>query len=160
MIPLRDDQPSFSTPFINYFLIGLNLLVYLWEISVQVQSPRALNAFVMQFGLVPRHVIAVLSAHSQASPVTAIMPFFTSMFSARIFHACCGKYAVSLDFRRQHRRLPRPLQVRDVLSGQRIAAAVTQILLNPNRGCRRWALAERLPGSWELISFCILALAY
>jgi hypothetical protein len=26
MIPLRDDQPTFSTPFVNYFLIVLNVL--------------------------------------------------------------------------------------------------------------------------------------
>ena len=29
MIPLRDDQPTFSTPFVNYFLIVLNVLVFL-----------------------------------------------------------------------------------------------------------------------------------
>jgi hypothetical protein len=26
MIPIRDDQPSFTKPFVNYFIIGLNLL--------------------------------------------------------------------------------------------------------------------------------------
>jgi len=39
MIPLRDDQPTFSTPFVNYFLIVLNVLVFMWELSV---SHRAL----------------------------------------------------------------------------------------------------------------------
>ena len=39
MIPLRDDQPTFSTPFINYFLIAVNLLVYLWEFLIGAQSP-------------------------------------------------------------------------------------------------------------------------
>ena len=80
MIPLRDDKPSFSTPFINYFLIGLNVLVYLWELAVGMNSPGALNAFVTQFGIVPRHAVAVLSGHSSDSPATAILPFFTSMF--------------------------------------------------------------------------------
>ena len=32
MIPLRDDQPSFSTPFVNYFLIVLNVLIFVWEL--------------------------------------------------------------------------------------------------------------------------------
>jgi len=30
MIPLRDDQPTFSTPFVNYFLIVLNVVVFFW----------------------------------------------------------------------------------------------------------------------------------
>ena len=34
MIPLRDDQPVFSTPFVNYFLIALNVLIFLFELSV------------------------------------------------------------------------------------------------------------------------------
>src|ERR1700750_704391 len=80
MIPLRDDQPSFSTPFINYFLIVLNVLVFLWELSVGMQSDRALNAFIGEFGVVPRHTVAVLTGHSYDSPATALLPFFTSMF--------------------------------------------------------------------------------
>src|SRR5882672_6387308 len=80
MIPLRDDQPCFSTPFINYFLIVLNVLVFLWELSVGTQSSGALNAFIAEFGVVPRHTVAVLTGHSYDSPATALLPFFTSMF--------------------------------------------------------------------------------
>src|ERR1017187_6722918 len=77
MIPLRDEQPSFSTPFINYFLIVLNVLVFLWELSV---SHRALGGFLAEFGVVPSHTLAVLTGHSYDAPVTAILPLFTSMF--------------------------------------------------------------------------------
>ena len=77
MIPLRDDQPTFSTPFVNYFLIVLNLLVFLWELS---QGHRALNAFMGEFGVVPRHTLAVLTGHSYDPAATAIVPLFTSMF--------------------------------------------------------------------------------
>lgn len=80
MIPLRDEQPSFSVPFINYFLIAANVLIYLWEFSVGLQSPRALNAFVSAFALVPRHTVAVLTGQSYDSPASAILPLFTSMF--------------------------------------------------------------------------------
>jgi membrane associated rhomboid family serine protease len=80
MIPLRDDQPSFSTPFINYFLIVLNVLVFLFEVSVSTQNPEMLNAFISVFGMVPRHTVAVLSGNSYDSPATAILPLFTSMF--------------------------------------------------------------------------------
>ena len=27
MIPIRDDQPRFSTPYVTYFLVGLNLVI-------------------------------------------------------------------------------------------------------------------------------------
>jgi len=79
MIPLRDDQPTFSTPFINYFLIVLNVLVFLWELSIGTQS-HALNSFMMQFGVVPHQTVAVLTGQSNGSPATAILPLFTSMF--------------------------------------------------------------------------------
>jgi membrane associated rhomboid family serine protease len=80
MIPLRDDQPSFSTPLINYFLIVVNVLVFLWELSVNFQGPRMLNAVIFQFGVVPRHELAVLTGRSPDGIATAILPLFTSMF--------------------------------------------------------------------------------
>jgi membrane associated rhomboid family serine protease len=77
MIPLRDDQPSFSTPFINYFLIVVNVVVFLWELSV---SHRALGVFLVEFGVIPQHTLLVLTGQSPDMPVTAILPLFTSMF--------------------------------------------------------------------------------
>ena len=77
MIPLRDDQPTFSTPFVNYFLIAVNVVVFLWELSV---SHRALNSFMLQFGVVPRHTLAVLTGHSYDGLATAVVPLFASMF--------------------------------------------------------------------------------
>ncbi|MGA7558675.1 MAG: rhomboid family intramembrane serine protease [Terriglobales bacterium] len=77
MIPLRDDQPTFSTPFVNYFLIVLNVLVFLWE---RAQSPRALSVFVRAFGLVPSHTVAVLTGHSHDALAAGVVPLFTSLF--------------------------------------------------------------------------------
>ena len=77
MIPLRDDQPTFSTPFINYFLIVLNVVVFLWELSV---SHRALNSVMFEFGVVPHHTLAVLVGQSSDGLATAVLPLFTSLF--------------------------------------------------------------------------------
>jgi len=77
MIPLRDDQPTFSTPFVNYFLIVLNLMVFLWEVSV---GHRALAGFMYEFGVVPHHALAVLTGHSHDPALAVILPLFTSMF--------------------------------------------------------------------------------
>ena len=53
MIPLRDDQPTFSTPYITYFLIALNVVIYLFQWQVSLQSPAAERALVFQFAAVP-----------------------------------------------------------------------------------------------------------
>ena len=69
MFPIRDDQPRFSTPYVNYFLIALNVLVYvLFELPLQFQAPRALNALIFQFGLIPQHFTrAIAGVRSQYS---------------------------------------------------------------------------------------------
>jgi membrane associated rhomboid family serine protease len=77
MIPLRDDQPTFSTPFVNYFLIVLNVVVFLWELSV---GHRALSFFMLEFGVVPHHALAVLTGRSPDGVATAVLPLVTSMF--------------------------------------------------------------------------------
>jgi membrane associated rhomboid family serine protease len=77
MIPLRDDQPRFSTPFLTYFLIGLNLLIYLFESVLAYPSQRAL---VYQMGLIPANVTALVSVPGHVNPAAALLPFFTSMF--------------------------------------------------------------------------------
>ena len=32
MIPIKDDTPRFSTPYITYFLIALNTVIFLYEV--------------------------------------------------------------------------------------------------------------------------------
>lgn len=76
MLPLYDDQPRYSTPYVTYFLIGLNLLIYLFESTL---SRHGLEAFITQFAIIPaRLTSALLGPHS--SPVVAIVPLITSMF--------------------------------------------------------------------------------
>ena len=80
MFPIRDDQPSYSTPWVNYFIIGLNTVVFLFELSVQMQGRRALDALVFQFGVVPQHFERAL-AGSAAYPISAmLLTILTSMF--------------------------------------------------------------------------------
>jgi membrane associated rhomboid family serine protease len=77
MLPLRDDQPRYSTPWVNYFLIGLNLLIFLLEFTL---DPRSLELLIRQFGVVPSH-LGLFLAGSPRYPLPAIvLPFFTSMF--------------------------------------------------------------------------------
>src|ERR1700730_12491824 len=82
MLPIKDDQPRYSTPFVTWFLIGLNLLIFLLEATL---DRRSLNLLIGQFGVVPSHLAALL-AGSPRYPLPAVaLPFFTSMF----LHGSC-----------------------------------------------------------------------
>ena len=50
MFPLRDTQPSYSKPIVTVALIVINILVFLFEFSL---DPYSQNAFIATFGLVP-----------------------------------------------------------------------------------------------------------
>ena len=77
MLPLRDDQPSYSTPYVTYFLIALNMLIYFFEATL---NPKSLTALIFQFGIVPSHLMAFLSGSQMYPLVAVVLPFFTSMF--------------------------------------------------------------------------------
>jgi membrane associated rhomboid family serine protease len=77
MIPIRDDQPRFSTPFVNYFLIVLNVLIFVGEAGL---NETRLKSLLFQFGLIPSQVTAVLTGGHLLNPLVAFVPFLTSMF--------------------------------------------------------------------------------
>jgi membrane associated rhomboid family serine protease len=62
---------------VNYFLIGLNLVIFLFEATL---DRRSLELLIRQFGVVPSHWALFLEG-SQRYPLPAVvLPFFTSMF--------------------------------------------------------------------------------
>src|ERR1051325_9513017 len=63
MFPLRDAQPSYSKPFVTVFLIIINVLVFVYELSL---NDRQTMQFMMTWGLVPDRF--------------AVLNVFTSMF--------------------------------------------------------------------------------
>jgi membrane associated rhomboid family serine protease len=69
MIPLYDTLHSRRFPIVNWLLIALNVLVFLYEISL---SPSALDKLTRIWGLVPAHLIA--------HPATVWVTIFTAMF--------------------------------------------------------------------------------
>ena len=92
MIPLKDDNPQLTTPLLNYFLLLANVLVFLFELSLDRGGEKA---FIFTFGLIPGHLTELLSgalagahAHVHAtSPSVALLPILTSMFiHAGFFH--------------------------------------------------------------------------
>jgi membrane associated rhomboid family serine protease len=65
MIPIRDDTPRFSTPYITYFIIALNTVV---------------NGLIYQFGVVPVHFERALAGASSFSLPALSLTILTSMF--------------------------------------------------------------------------------
>jgi|UniRef100_A0A7V3RG87 membrane associated rhomboid family serine protease len=49
MIPLRDEIESYSKPFVTYFILALNILVYLFEFLIGEYKEQ----FIYQFGAIP-----------------------------------------------------------------------------------------------------------
>ena len=75
MIPLRDTLRSNHFPLINLMIIGLNGLVFFWQMA---QGPQ-LKEVVFLYSIVPaRYSDPVLASHFTA--FQQILPFFTSMF--------------------------------------------------------------------------------
>src|ERR1017187_325620 len=77
MLPLRDDQARYSTPWVNSFLIGLNLLIFFFEWALDA---RSLNLLLRQFGVVPSHLAMFLSGSPKYPLPAVVLPFFTSLF--------------------------------------------------------------------------------
>jgi membrane associated rhomboid family serine protease len=82
MIPLKDDVPSRSFPSVTVGLVALNVIAFLYQVSLQISdSPQALHAaqdFVFEFGVMPCRLTGNCPVPGgYPSPVLTI---FTSMF--------------------------------------------------------------------------------
>lgn len=91
MLPLKDDAPRITTPYITYFLLVSNILIFIFELMIQ--STGQLNAFLMQFGIVPAKITILLDRggavpHALVSQfgmryvtwADVLVPIVTSMF--------------------------------------------------------------------------------
>ena len=77
MIPVRDDQPRFSTPYVTYFLIGLNSVIFLFESAL---TPDSFKILLFQLGMVPANITAYLGGSHRLGLMAVLLPTLTSMF--------------------------------------------------------------------------------
>jgi membrane associated rhomboid family serine protease len=68
MIPLKDENPTHSFPIVTYGLIAVNILVFLWQISL---GPAG-EALLMQMALIPAEVTQGLSLKGAQTFLTSI----------------------------------------------------------------------------------------
>ena len=93
MIPLKDDAPRVGTPYVTYFLIAVNTMMFLIELWIGRAGSRQFESFLWQFGVVPARFPVVwfnqgyvpwdlvYQLHTRFVPAAAaFVPVFTSMF--------------------------------------------------------------------------------
>src|SRR5690606_38498257 len=77
MIPIRDSVRPRRIPVVNWLLIGLNVYVFLMQASL---SPRELQLFFRQFGVIPAQILH-LDLHWLLSGYwEPFLPMLTHMF--------------------------------------------------------------------------------
>lgn len=69
MIPIRDENPTRTVPVVNYVLLGINVLVFLWQFSLGAGG----DAVITQMALTPANV-------TQGFDLGDVRAIFTSMF--------------------------------------------------------------------------------
>jgi membrane associated rhomboid family serine protease len=70
MIPLRDDNPRRTFPFVTYALIALNVLAFLWELSLG----RALDQQIFNIAFIPARFW--IPGHWVADAMTIVISMF------------------------------------------------------------------------------------
>ena len=78
MIPLKDDNPTRTFPFVNYALIAACVAVFLWELSLGARAQQAILAY----GLIPD----VLLGDARLPPGLAVVPAWATIFTSMFLH--------------------------------------------------------------------------
>lgn len=76
MIPLRDDNPTSSFPFVTLSLIALNALVYIFHLSL---GPAGYEPFILMAGAIPYEITHLIDIHPRALvpvPLTLLSSLF------------------------------------------------------------------------------------
>ena len=82
MIPLKDDVPSRTVPLVTLGLVGLNVLVFLYQLSLQMGLEQgaqgAAEGFIREFGVTPCRLTG--HCHVPDDGPQPLVTVFTSMF--------------------------------------------------------------------------------
>jgi membrane associated rhomboid family serine protease len=77
MIPLRDDVPSRTTPFVTWALIAACTLIYVWQLSL---GERGFRKLVYSLGVIPATLLGDVRLPPTLYLVPPLATIFTSMF--------------------------------------------------------------------------------
>ncbi|MCB9230458.1 MAG: rhomboid family intramembrane serine protease [Bacteroidia bacterium] len=77
MIPLRDTSNSNRRPYVTWFLIGINVVIFLFQLTL---SNPELRLFFMKWGMVPLNISHPHEAAAGGIPASGLWTLVTSMF--------------------------------------------------------------------------------
>lgn len=77
MFPLNDDNPTNSKAYVNYTLILLNVLIFIYELSL---TPPQLERFFQLYAVIPKELTASFSGITVNQPVPEVLTLITSQF--------------------------------------------------------------------------------
>jgi membrane associated rhomboid family serine protease len=77
MFPISDDNPRHQTPYVTWTIIGICVLVFLWQASL---GDEAGQAAVFQYGMIPARVFGEADLRPELAAIPAWTTIVTSMF--------------------------------------------------------------------------------
>lgn len=77
MVPLHDNNPTRITPYVTYGLIGINIFIFLYEVSLP--APQ-LQSFVQSYAVVPSQLTASFQSGDPAQILSQATTLITSQF--------------------------------------------------------------------------------
>jgi len=80
VIPLRDINPTRSRPYIAYALMGLNIAIFLYQISL---NSSELEAFIKNYAVIPNDITASLAGEEL---IDREVPVWLTLFSSQFLH--------------------------------------------------------------------------
>jgi membrane associated rhomboid family serine protease len=91
MVPLRDENPIKITPYVTYILIAINIVVFVYELSL---NPNQLETFFHFFAIIPLELTVNFGGVATNQPVPEIATLITSQF----LHASIAHIAFNMLF--------------------------------------------------------------
>ncbi|MEM6611711.1 MAG: rhomboid family intramembrane serine protease [Cyanobacteria bacterium P01_C01_bin.72] len=76
MIPINDENPTYSTPIVVYALIALNVVVFLHQMSLG----RGIEGFFQLYAVIPQQLSASFAGIPTNQPVPELLTLITSQF--------------------------------------------------------------------------------
>ncbi|MHB0975819.1 MAG: rhomboid family intramembrane serine protease [Candidatus Aquicultorales bacterium] len=83
LIPIRDERRMKKTPYVTYTIIALNVLVFLYQMTM---SPSELNAFFARYALFPAAITNEFFGDVSFNNPLMIQPAFLTVFTSMFMH--------------------------------------------------------------------------
>ncbi len=99
MIPIADNTPNRDRPLVTYWLIGINLALFLWELRLELTGE--LNAVVNSWGVIPAQITTVARdtlAGGNPAAVIALILIATSLLKGIFLHGSFSQILGNLLF--------------------------------------------------------------